>query len=296
MTAAGALLIALVAMAARHHLKLASQLRERSAAKQSLSFEFSELSAAVEQSAASVMITDRTGVIEYVNPAFCRLTGTASITPIRDETGEISHFMSVKEHVTERKLQLEKLEQLAHYDTLTGLPNRALFFDRFRCLEALSRREGKGLALLYIDLDGFKQVNNSYGHEAGDAVLRTVAERLLACIRDSDTAARMSGDEFSVLLGDILQGSHAGPIARKVLQALSAPIILPDGIHCAIGVSIGISIYPEDGLNSEMLVNAADSAMLEVKGEGQGGYRFYGETQSPAKPGRTALTLCRKRG
>ena len=332
-TMVGPLILALAAVAALHYLKLTRQLREQFAALQSTSVELRKLSTAVEQSPASIVITDRLGTIEYVNPAFCRLTGyaldevlgqnpkllkgeevadenfkemwetlldgrewrgefhnkrkdgtlfweQASISPIRNQKGEITHFVGVKENITERKQLLAHLDQMAHYDELTSLPNRALFFDRLACLRALSRREGRSFALLFLDLDGFKKVNDSYGHEAGDEVLRATARRLSACVRDSDTVARMGGDEFTVILGNLSEPEHAGQIAEKIIGELSAPIGLECGASCRIGVSIGISFYADDSMDVEALVSAADSAMYQVKREGKNGYRFSGERES----------------
>lgn len=325
--------LALASVAAFQHLKLKRQLREQVAAHRSISMELRKLSTAVEQSPASIVITDRQGNIDYVNPAFCRVTGyalhealgqnprilmgneqrqmwdtlldgrewrgelhnrrkdgspfweMASISPVRDGNGEISHLVGVKENITERKQLQEQLDQMARCDRLTGLPNRALFFDRLGCLKALSRREGRRFAVLFLDLDGFKTVNDSYGHEAGDAVLRVTAERLTACIRESDTAARMGGDEFAAILGNLSQGADASLVAEKMLQALSAPIVLPDGASCEIGASIGISLYPDDAQKIEVLVSAADAAMHEAKREGGDGCRSCGEAAAGALQG-----------
>jgi diguanylate cyclase (GGDEF)-like protein/PAS domain S-box-containing protein len=337
-TMLGPPLLALVAAAALHYLKLSRQLREQFRVQQSVAVELRQLSTAVEQSPASIVITDRQGSIRYVNPAFCRLTGyspdealgrnprilkgsdqppgyyqtmwetltsgrewrgefhnkrkdgtlfweLASISPILDEEGEITHFVGVKENITERKQLLEHLDQMAHYDKLTGLPNRALFFDRLGCIKAQSRREGREFALLFIDLDGFKEVNDSFGHEAGDTVLRLTGERLCRCIRDSDTAARMGGDEFTVILANLSDSRHAGLVAEKIVKALLEPIILPGGKSCRIGASIGISLYPGDFQEIEELVGAADSAMYEVKRDGKNGYRFFSQTGTLRKQG-----------
>jgi diguanylate cyclase (GGDEF)-like protein/PAS domain S-box-containing protein len=339
-------LISLAALVAVHYLlKLARQLEQELAAKQAIATQLRKHSTAVEHSAASIVITDRQGLIEYVNPAFCRLTGyaldellgqnprmlkggdqhpgfyasmwdallagkewrgefqnkrkdgtlfweKATISPIH-ENGEITHFVGVKENITERKNMLEHLDQLAHYDKLTGLPNRTLFFDRLECMQALSQRDGREFALLFIDLDGLKQVNDNYGHEAGDAVLGTVARRLESCIRQSDTASRMGGDEFTVILGNLDRGTHdAALVAEKILQALSAPVPLPGGESCSIGASVGISLYPEDSDDLERLLSAADTAMYAVKREGKNGYRFYLDVQRRSQPGKASLTLC----
>jgi len=340
-TVLGPLVLALVAVAALHYLKLTRKLREQFAAQQEIAVELRKLSTAVDQSPVSIVVTDRHGMIEYANPAFCRLTGyalpevlgqnprllkgsgqppeyyramwdaltagrewrgefhnrrkdgsyfweLASISPIRNEKGEVTHYVGVKENITERKELLERLAQMAHYDELTALPNRALFFDRLACLHAQSRREGRGFALLYLDLDGFKEVNDRYGHEAGDEVLRVMARRITSCVRDSDTAARMGGDEFTVVLGNLSRREHASQIAGKIVEALVAPVPLPGGSEACIGVSVGISLYPWDAEDVETLLSMADSAMYEVKRQGKNGYRFF---CGPHPAGRR-LTAC----
>ena len=342
----GPLLFGLAVLVALHYLKLTRQLREQFSRQQRVAVELRTLSTAVEQSPASIVITDRQGSIRYVNPAFCRLTGysleealgqnpkilkgsdhppefyramwetldsgrewrgeflnrrkdgtlfweLASISPILDERGEISHFVGVKENITERKQRLEHLDQMAHYDKLTGLPNRALFFDRLGCIVAQCRREGRKFALLFIDLDGFKEVNDSFGHEAGDRVLQETARRLRGCIRDSDTAARMGGDEFTVILANLADGEHAALVARKILQAFPEPIVLADGNSCRIGASIGISFYPGDSREIETLVGAADSAMYEVKRDGKNGFRLFSQTGTVRTQGRGRVALVR---
>ena len=327
-TIVGPLICLLAALAALHYLKIARKLREQFAVQECVAVELRKLSTAVEQSPASIVITNRRGFIEYVNPAFCRLTGysfeealgknpkilkgakepleyytsmwdtllagrewrgeflnrrkdgtlfweLASISPIKNSEGEITHFVGVKENITERKELLEHLDRMAHYDKLTGLPNRALFFDRLACVESLSRQERRLIGLLFIDLDGFKEVNDSYGHEAGDTVLRIMAGRLTACLRECDTAARMGGDEFTVILGNLTRKGDALRVGEKILGALAEPMTLADGTCCRVGASIGIAIYPEDADNIEVLVSAADAAMYDAKREGKNVCRFY---------------------
>lgn len=285
----------------------------------------------MEHAPSSIVITDRTGNIEYVNPAFCRLTGytkkevigkhtrmlkgegatqppehyrelwdtiaagsewrgeffnrrkdgtlfweSASISPILDAEGEITHFVAVKENITERKQLLECLDHLAHYDKLTSLPNRALFFDRLNQSIAASHRERQRFALLFVDLDGFKVVNDSYGHEAGDRVLQETAERLAGCTRESDTVARMGGDEFILILCNLANAEDAGLVAEKILADVARPIELSRGASCVVGCSIGISLYPEDASEAAQLVSAADTAMYAVKRHGKNRYGFYG--------------------
>jgi diguanylate cyclase (GGDEF)-like protein len=163
---------------------------------------------------------------------------------------------------------------LALYDALTGLPNRALFFDRMIQLLALAKRNEFVLALLYMDLDRFKIINDTLGHDAGDALLKEVSQRMTSCLRKADTVARMGGDEFICICGRITAPQDAGVVAEKILAVLSEPYHLK-GEVCTIGTSIGISIYPQDGDNVETLVSKADTAMYRVKEQGKGGYAYF---------------------
>jgi diguanylate cyclase (GGDEF)-like protein len=183
--------------------------------------------------------------------------------------------VAVKENITERKELQERLEQMAQFDMLTGLPNRRMFLDRLAQTVAVAKRSGQRFGLLFVDLDGFKRINDLYGHEAGDRVLKTVAARLSACIRISDTAGRIGGDEFTVILGALAHYSDAGQVAEKILQALRRPITLPNGQQDSIGSSIGISVFPEDAEDGDGLLATADDAMYEVKRSGKSNYRFY---------------------
>ena len=176
--------------------------------------------------------------------------------------------------ITERKLAAQRLEQLALYDTLTGLPNRTLFFDRMSQLLALAKRNDYVLALLYIDFDGFKKVNDTLGHDVGDLLLREAALRMTKCTRRADTVARMGGDEFIGICGRIAAAEDAGVVAKKINSALSMPFYL-GGKECNIGASIGISLYPQDGEDVDTLLKKADTAMYRVKERGKGGFAFY---------------------
>lgn len=178
--------------------------------------------------------------------------------------------------ITQRKLVEQQLKQMALYDALTGLPNRTLFFDRMKQLLELARRNQYVLALLYLDLDRFKTVNDTLGHEAGDLVLNATGQRIRSCTRSSDTVARMGGDEFIGVCGRISAPRDAAFVAEKILEALSAPVDI-GGNEYAIGASIGISIYPLDGDDVETLLNKADAAMYRVKETGKGGYAFFSE-------------------
>jgi len=282
---------------------------------------------AVEQSPVSIIVTDNKGIIEYVNPKFCRVTGysleevlgktprilkggllspefyqelwqtilagqewhgvfnnrtkdgamlweLASISPIRDEAGVVTHFVSVKEDFTEIKRLQDQMNNLAHHDQLTGLPNRTLFYDRIKNAQAQARRRKSGFALFYLDLDGFKAVNDTHGHEHGDLLLAAVAKRLAGCVRESDTVARIGGDEFTVLLPDLQEREAASGIAGSIIESLGQPFNCGDG-SCRIGVSIGISFYPADGEDSEQIISNADKAMYRVKNGGRNAFGFW---------------------
>ena len=187
--------------------------------------------------------------------------------------------------ISDRKLIEENLRRAALYDELTGLANRTLFFDRVRQLLQLARRNSFVVALLYIDLDRFKAVNDTLGHDMGDLLLKEVSRRLISCTRKSDTVARMGGDEFVGLCGKIEAPEDAAVVARKIIKALSQPFHLRDHV-CSIGASIGISLYPGDGDDAEVLLNKADAAMYQVKESGKGSYLLYrdmGPVEAPIR-------------
>ncbi|HEX9080445.1 MAG TPA: PAS domain S-box protein [Desulfuromonadaceae bacterium] len=198
----------------------------------------------------------------------------ASISPIRNVSGVITHFVAVKEDITERKLLQEQLAHMAHFDSLTGLPNRALFFDRAGQAVAFARREKRRCGILFVDLDGFKNVNDTHGHETGDRLLCLAAERIRSSLRESDTVARMGGDEFTVILTTLRERNDAALVADKILGRLVQPFVIGDAV-CHIGASIGISIFPDDADDAEKLLHGADSAMYDVKRSGKGTYRFF---------------------
>lgn len=178
--------------------------------------------------------------------------------------------------ITVRKLAEERILQMACHDNLTGLPNRALFKDRLETAQRLAMRNRNKLAVLFIDLDGFKAVNDTLGHKAGDNVLQEVAIRLSEVVRQSDTVARMGGDEFIVLLNGIDCAADAGVVAKKILAALDQAMLLEEQV-AKVGASIGISIFPDHGDDSEKLVSYADSAMYGVKKSGKHDYAFHAE-------------------
>jgi diguanylate cyclase (GGDEF)-like protein len=175
-------------------------------------------------------------------------------------------------HTMERSRSIERY--LAYHDTLTKLPNRHLFHDRLVQSIAHARRNDNSVAVLFIDLDGFKQVNDSMGHSAGDLLLMSFADRLKSCIRESETASRFGGDEFAVILSDI-EGDHdAAIVAQRILESCKYPHMIADK-ECYIGTSIGISMYPSDGETADILVRNADTAMYLAKQDGGYQYLFY---------------------
>lgn len=176
--------------------------------------------------------------------------------------------------IGERKRAQEELYHRAHHDPLTGLPNRLLFLDRLRQLRAVTQRMGQRMALLYLDLDRFKWVNDTFGHDTGDRLLKVVASRLSSCVRETDTVSRIGGDEFVIVLGQLRDPSGAEVVARKILAALEPPCLV-DRHALQAGVSIGIAIYPDDTGDLDELMRKADAAMYCAKEHGRGHYRSY---------------------
>ncbi len=199
-----------------------------------------------------------------------------SAAPIRDAAGKTSGAVIVFRDVTAARAKTQHLAYLAHHDALTNLPNRILLNDRIENAISLARRHGNQGAVLFLDLDGFKQINDSLGHLVGDKLLQSVAQRLLACVRGSDTVSRQGGDEFVVLLSEIQQAGDAGLSAQKMLNALAAPHTIA-GSDIRISVSIGISLFPEGGhvATAAALIRCADAAMYHAKNEGRDNYQFF---------------------
>lgn len=290
-----------------------------------------KLSRALEQTDDLVLITDRTGVIEFVNDALQTTTGYSreeligakprllrsgehdasfykkmwktilagnsfrdvlvnrrkdgttyfeekTITPLVDNNN-ITHFISTGKDITERVHDQQRMEFLAHHDVLTELPNRVLFTDRLE--HALTRRSdhNKQLALIYMDLDRFKIINDTLGHDAGDRFLKVLSDRLRQHLRDEDTIARLGGDEFAILLEDIDSIEQVAGVARKILFALSTPFKL-DEQELFVTASLGISIFPADGHDSRTLLKHADIAMYRAKDLGRNTYQFYSADMS----------------
>lgn len=219
-----------------------------------------------------------------------------TITPIRDDDGRITQFVAVKEDITQRKRAEARIKHLATHDSLTNLPNRFLFNDRLRKSVAQARRREHRLGLLFIDLDGFKRVNDTLGHEAGDQLLQTVAERLRHQLRDADmmaryegsTLARLGGDEFTAILTDLDDPMDASRVAQRMLNALAEPVTIGDQ-SVRTNASIGITVFPEHGEEPETLLKHADLALYRAKNEGRGRYRFFSDEMNEAAESRWAL-------
>ena len=193
--------------------------------------------------------------------------------PLFDETGRPRGAIGATLDITERKRAEEQIKSLAYHDSLTGLPNRRLFQDRLSMAVAQAHRNSQHLAVLFLDLDRFKSVNDSLGHAAGDRLIQHVAERLRTCLREGDTVARLGGDEFTLLLPGVAQVVDAARVAEKVLDALRAPFLIEDRELLATA-SIGISLYPEDGRDADTLVKNADAGMYRAKQQGRDNYQL----------------------
>lgn len=197
-----------------------------------------------------------------------------NISAVHDGGGKTIHYVGIFYDLSEQKKFAEHIHRLAYYDTLTDLPNRQLLHER--CGHALERvrRDGRRLALLFLDLDHFKHVNDSLGHPVGDDLLRAVAQRLQENLRHRDTVARLGGDEFIILLEDADSPYDVERVAHKVLTVFTQPFTV-QGLTLDIGTSIGISCYPEDGDDTTTLIKHADLAMYQAKEQGRGNFQFY---------------------
>ncbi|QDZ27703.1 EAL domain-containing protein [Noviherbaspirillum sp. UKPF54] len=293
-----------------------------------------KLSRAVEQSASAVMITDRHGVIEYVNPWFTKINGYSAdeiigktphllssqethpetykrmwdtlksgkewtgelhntkkngelywcletISPLKNEDGEITHYVAVTEDISERKQNEQTIRNLAFHDPLTGLPNRRLFNDRLQQAIVARQRKDTPFALMLLDLDRFKTVNDTLGHDVGDALLKAVAARLTSGVRQGDTLARMGGDEFALLSVDIAQPEDTAHIAGKLVDALKAPFQLY-GHELYVTGSVGVTLFPSDAADGDALIRNADIALYRAKDIGRNNFQFFTEDMNSA--------------
>lgn len=196
------------------------------------------------------------------------------IAPVRNENGEVTNYVGIQNDISDSRTYQAELEHQANYDTLTGLPNRNLMHDRLKQAISHARRYHKVMAVAFIDLDNFKLVNDSLGHSAGDRLLTTVADRLKVCVRSSDTVARLSGDEFVLILFDQNDETIINNTMQRILSEVSLPCRLEDR-EFFVSCSIGYSLYPKDGETPEMLLKSADAAMYHAKEQGRNNFQPY---------------------
>jgi len=197
-----------------------------------------------------------------------------TITPLKDADGRITHFISTGKDITERMQVQERLHFLAHHDALTGLPNRMLFLDRLNQALIRAHWHQRGLGVLFLDLDRFKTINDTLGHDVGDRFLQAIGGRLKECLRERDTVARFGGDEFAIILEDLAHADDAAPLASKILESFGRPFTI-NGREFYVTTSIGISLYPGDGADAQALLKNADAAMYRAKELGKNTYQFY---------------------
>ena len=202
-----------------------------------------------------------------------------TITPIKDHAGKITHFVSTGKDISERIQVQERLQHMAHHDALTDLPNRNLFLDRLQQSLTRARWHDRLVAVMFLDLDRFKNINDTLGHTVGDQLLLQLSERLSNSVRDGDTIGRFGGDEFAILLDDINSDSHISLLAEKLLDTLKKPFKI-NKHELFVTASIGISIFPNDGEDSDTLLRNADVAMYRAKDLGKNNYQFYSDDLS----------------
>ncbi len=198
----------------------------------------------------------------------------STISAVHDSDGNLTNYVSVFSDISSIKRSQEQLDFLAHHDPLTSLPNRVLFYDRLEHALQRAQREDQLVAVFFLDLDRFKNINDSLGHPVGDALLQNAGERITHLVRKEDTVARLGGDEFIILIEEVTEAQDAAQLAQKITEAFFAPFVI-DGHELHQTVSIGISLYPQDGEDSNTLVRNADAAMYRAKEDGRNDYQFY---------------------
>ncbi len=199
-----------------------------------------------------------------------------TITPLLDNAGKVRHFVAIHEDITDKKASEERIRHMAHHDTLTNLPNRTLFRDRLQQEMIHAHRNKRLTAIIFLDLDRFKIINDTLGHAFGDLVLNALAERLRGCVREGDTVSRLGGDEFTFIIPDIEHPQDAALIAQKIVNAISSSFRL-EGREIHVTPSLGIAIYPLDAEDADSLIKKADIAMYHAKEHGGGTFKFYME-------------------
>ena len=212
-----------------------------------------------------------------------------TITTIRDGAGQPSNYVGIFSDITIQKIQAQYLDQIAHYDPLTGLPNRRLLADRLEQAMARSRREGTRVAVVYVDLDGFKAVNDKHGHEFGDRLLVAVGRRMQQVVREFDTVCRLGGDEFVVVIGDVQQSEECLPLIARLLAAVAEPVCIDSARLCVTG-SLGVSFYPQDEeIDADQLMRQADQAMYRAKDLGKNRYCVFDSAEHRSTLDRNGL-------
>jgi diguanylate cyclase (GGDEF)-like protein/PAS domain S-box-containing protein len=201
---------------------------------------------------------------------------STTLAPLRDASGQVTGYLAIASDITERKAAERQIEFLAYRDVLTGLPNRQLLLDRFGQAVAHAERSQSKVALLFLDLDNFKTINDSLGHAVGDALLQEIARRLEECVREGDTISRQGGDEFLIVLSDLVGTESVPPVLIKIRERLQASFMV-DSHELTTSASIGVALYPDDGRDFETLLKKADTAMYRAKDAGRNHYRFFDE-------------------
>jgi diguanylate cyclase (GGDEF)-like protein len=194
-----------------------------------------------------------------------------------DDTGQPIRMIGTIRDITAERKNEQYLWHLAHHDALTGLPNRSQLYASLSRALTRAKRSGGKVALMLCDLDHFKEINDRYGHDAGDQVIVEAAERIKFCVRASDLVARLAGDEFTVVMEEVRDPEDTLQVAQKITAALNAPFELSGGHQGMIGISIGIALYPDDAMTMNELLKYADVAMYRVKERGRGNYCLYAD-------------------
>jgi diguanylate cyclase (GGDEF)-like protein/PAS domain S-box-containing protein len=204
-----------------------------------------------------------------------------TISAVRDANGRTLNYVGLFTDITPMKEQQRQLEHIAHYDPLTNLPNRVLLADRLQQALNQCQRRQKMLAVVYLDLDGFKDVNDRYGHRVGDDLLVTVSQRMQDAVREGDTLARVGGDEFVAILVDLVQMADCEQVLDRLLTAASKPVYVDD-LELTVSVSMGVSLYPQDGSDAELLLHNADQTMYTAKQSGKNRYHVFDKANQSA--------------